>query len=228
MNVSVTSLKGLTVLLRRGHLRPIGTPTLIAAAVLLICALLLLGANVSALSDSFAWVQRTDNALMALSDIELRVIGNELTLRGYALTDDPRFLLFHKNETKVMWAATYKLGEAIGDDPEQVARYRRLREVLNQRSNLLSRLFGLGPAHARDVAAAIVDAGYRNVLFIARQQIADFRAEELKLLAERQAATTLQAKRTYAIAVAIVFLAFLFGALGFAFEMFGRSRNAPQ
>jgi CHASE3 domain sensor protein len=233
MNASVTSLKGLAVLLRRGHLHSIGTPTLIAAAVLLICALLLLGANVSALSDSFAWVQRTDNALMALSDIELRVIGNELTIRGYALTDDPRFLLFHGNETKFMWAATDKLGDAIGYDPVQVARYRRLRAVLDQRSNQLSRLFSLGPGHAREVAAAIVDDRYRNVLFAARGQVDDFRAEELKLLAERQAAATLQAKRTYGIAIAIFVLAFAFGGLGIAFEMFGRARAvsvrpAPQ
>ncbi len=49
-----------------------------------------------------------------------------------------------------------------------------------------------------------------------RALLADMRAEELKLLAQRQAAATHQASRTYWLAVGIVVLAFVFGGLGLA------------
>jgi len=58
-------------------LRQIGTPTLIGSVVLLISALLLLGANVSALRNSFAWVQRTDDVLVQLAAVETRLVAND-------------------------------------------------------------------------------------------------------------------------------------------------------
>jgi CHASE3 domain sensor protein len=205
-------------------LRQIGTPTLIGSVVLLISALLLLGANVSALRNSFAWVQRTDDVLVQLSEVELRLVGNELTVRGYALTDDPIFLSYQKSEQKQMATAMGKLTTLIAEEPSQKNRFAALRSLVDKRMTHFAYLTSLGPGHAQEVAVAIRDPGKRAVMRAARVQVATMRDEELKLLADRQAAVAAQSTRAYELAIGIVVLAFLFGGLGLAFAQIGRGR----
>ena len=209
----------------RGYLRQIGTPTLIGSVVLLICALLLLGANVSALRDSFVWVQRTDDVLVQLSEVETRLVGNELTVRGFALTDDPVFLTYQKSEQDQMAAAMGKLTTLIAEEPSQASRFTVLRGLVDKRLTHFTYLTSLGPGHAQEVAVAIRDPDKRAVMRAARAQVITMRAEELKLLANRQAAVAEQSTRAYELAIGIVILAFVFGALGFAFAQIGRGRD---
>jgi two-component system sensor kinase FixL len=205
-------------------LRQIGTPTLIGSVVLLISALLLLGANVSALRNSFAWVQRTDDVLVQLSEVELRLVGNELTVRGYALTDDPVFLTYQKSEQEQMESAMRKLTTLIAEEPSQKSRFATLRSLVDKRMAHFAHLTSLGPGHAQEVAVAIRDPQKRTVMRAARAQVATMRNEELKLLANRQAAVAEQSTRAYQLAIGIVLLAFVFGGLGLAFAQIGRGR----
>jgi CHASE3 domain sensor protein len=211
-------------LVRQGYLRQIGTPTLIGSVVLLISALLLLGANVSALRNSFAWVQRTDDVLVQLSEVELRLVGNELTVRGFALTDDPVFLTYQKSEQDQMAAAMGKLTALIAEEPSQSNRFAVLRGLVDKRMAHFAYLTSLGPGHAQEVAMAIRDPGKRAVMRAARAQVIAMRNEELKLLANRQAAVAQQSTRAYQLAIGIVILAFVFGGLGLAFAQIGQSR----
>ena len=214
----------LQILAHRGYLRQIGTPTLIGSIVLLISALLLLGANVSALRNSFAWVQRTDDVLVQLAAVETRLVANELTVRGYALTDDPIFLTYQKNEQGQMAMAIRKLAVLIADEPSQKNRFAALRSLVDKRMAHFARLTSLGPGHAQEVAVAIRDPQKRTVMRAARGQAITMRNEELKLLANRQAAVAEQSTRAYELAIGIVLLAFVFGGLGLAFAQIGRDR----
>ena len=204
-------------------MRQIGTPTLIGSVVLLISALLLLGANVSALRNSFAWVQRTDDVLVQLAAVETRLVGNELTVRGYALTDDPVFLTYQKNEQEQMATAMGKLSTLIAEEPSQKNRFTALRALVGKRMAHFADLTRLGPGHAQDVAVAIRDPNKRAVMRAARTQVIAMRNEELKLLANRQAAVAEQSTRAYELAIGIVVLAFVFAVLGFAFAQIGRN-----
>jgi CHASE3 domain sensor protein len=211
-------------LVRQGYLRQIGTPTLIGSVVLLICALLLLGANVSALRNSFTWVQRTDDVLVQLSEVETRLVANELTVRGFALTDDPVFLTYQKSEQDQMAAAMVKLTTLIAEEPSQASRFAVLRGLVDKRLTHFAYLTSLGPSHAQDVAVAIRDPQKRAVMRAARAHVITMRNEELKLLANRQAAVAQQSTRAYQLAIGIVLLAFVFGGLGLAFAQIGRGR----
>lgn len=211
-------------MVRQGYLRQIGTPTLIGSVVLLICALLLLGANVSALRNSFTWVQRTDDVLVQLSEVETRLVANELTVRGFALTDDPVFLTYQKSEQDQMAAAMVKLTTLIAEEPSQASRFAVLRGLVDKRLTHFAYLTSLGPSHAQDVAVAIRDPQKRAVMRAARAQVITMRNEELKLLANRQAAVAQQSTRAYQLAIGIVLLAFVFGGLGLAFAQIGRGR----
>jgi len=204
------------LLFQGGHLQLLGTPMLTGSVVLLICGVLLLGVNVSVLRQSFAWVQRSDDILLTVSDIKTNVAGNELTVRGYALTDDPIFLSYQKNELRALAENMGKLSRLMADDPAQQSRFVQLKAVVGRRTALFTHLTALGPGHAADVAFAMVFEQTRTVMRAGRGALDALRGAELKILAERQQASERQASRTYAITVAIVILAFGLGVIGIA------------
>jgi CHASE3 domain sensor protein len=206
-----------TVLIRQGHLRQIGAPTLIGAVVLLISALLLLGANVAALRNSFAWVQRTDDTLLRISDVEIHVVNDDLAMRGYTLTGDPSFVTYQKMEQQKVDDAMKRLATLLSGEASQTIRFAELRRLTGQRLALFVHLMNLGPGHEQEVGAAVLDPENRTVMRAARAEMATLRDEELKLLANRQAAVAEQSTRAYELAIGIVVLAFVFGALGLAF-----------
>lgn len=220
MNQTVAA--GLTVLFQRGHLREMAPPTLVGAVALLISAVILLGANVSVMRRNFDWVQQADDVLLQISAVESGVIGDELSVRGYALTDDPQFLAYQRANRRSAANSMKKLGALVASDGSQAARYRQLQRIIARHADIFGTLTSLGPGHALAVASAIVDKGNRAVMDEMRAQIASFRADELLLLKERQAAAAEQASRSYATAMVIVVAAFLLGALGVVMSQFGR------
>ena len=222
------SQRGLKQALHHGHLHSFAIQIIAVAVVLLLSALMLLSVNVTALQKSFNWVQQSDQVLLSLSEVELRLQGNELAVRGFALTDDPVFVTYQDNEVRMLWQAMDKLASEVRDEPDNRARYLRLREIVKKRLYTLAYLVGIGPRNTKEVADAIRTAAYRAVMRETRAQIAAFRADELKVLNARQAMAAGQAEHTYEFAIAIVVLAFVFAALGIAFAMFGRARAAPR
>jgi len=225
MQAPSATLHGMRTLFERGHLREIGTPALFAAVVLLLSAMSLLGVNVSMMHHNFDWVQQADDVLQQISAVESGVIGDELSVRGYALTDDPRFLLYQQSNRHNAVDSMNKLRALVADDASQAARFAQLREIVNKHASIFGALTRSGPGHAQEVASAILDRGNRAVMDDMRTQLSSFRTYELRLLSERQAAAAKQVSRTYGIAVGIVVLAFLLGALGLAFMQFGRGKS---
>jgi len=85
---------------------------------------------------------------------------------------------------------------------------------------------GIGSHNTQEVADAIRAPAYLTVIGAEHAQLDEFRANELKVLNQRQAAAAGQAKQTYEFAISIVVVSFVFAALGIAFAMFGRARAA--
>jgi CHASE3 domain sensor protein len=217
---------GLIDLLRRGHLRHVGIQMLAAAGALLAAGMLLLGVNVSTMRHNFAWVQQADDVLLQVSDLQTGIYGVELSVRGYALTDNPSFLVYLQNNQRNVMDSTNKLGVLVVKDPSQAVQYAQLRKTIAKHLNIFVGLSRLGPGHAHDVASAILDNENRNVMNAARAQLAHFRDDSLKSLADRQAEAAAQASKTYGIAMAIVVIAFLLGALGIVLSQYARGANA--
>ncbi len=110
---------GLLNLLRRGQLRHAGSQMLAVAGALLAAGMLLLGVNVSTMRHNFAWVQQADDVLLQISDLQTGIYGVELSVRGYALTDDPRFLVYVQNNARNVTDSTNKLGVLVANDPRR-------------------------------------------------------------------------------------------------------------
>ena len=225
MTLQASTVYSLSDLARRGHLYEVGTSALVVAIMMLLSALILLGVNVSMMHHNFDWVQLADDVLQQISAVESGVIGDELSVRGYALTDDPRFLLYQQSNRHNAVDSMNKLRALVADDASQAARFAQLREIVNKHASIFGALTRSGPGHAQEVASAILDRGNRAVMDDMRTQLSSFRTYELRLLSERQAAAAKQVSRTYGIAVGIVVLAFLLGALGLAFMQFGRGKS---
>jgi two-component system, LuxR family, sensor kinase FixL len=218
----VTAPARMIVLLDRGHLRQLGTPIIVASVVMLVSAVLLLSVNVSALRQSFDWVQRSDDVLLEVSEIENAMIGHELTIRGYALTNDPVFLSYEKNEVGRIEKGMSRLGTLVSADSGQVVQFDALRRSLDRHTAMFRQLTALGPGHGAEVARAIRDPSQRALMATVRDGLAAFRNVEVSILKKRQAAVARQASRTFALAVGIVVAAFLLGALGVVVAQYGR------
>jgi len=219
-----SATENLKTLFRRGHLRQTGVSCLFGAVVLLLSGMMLLGANVSKLRDSYTRVQRSNAVLLQLAEVDAKLVGVEMTVRGFALTDDPAFLKYQKYEREHTTAAMDKLATLIGTDASRASSFRLLKSLVAKRLALYAYLSRLGPGHAHDVAIAIRDPAKRNNMLNARTLMAHLRDDEMKLLAERQDAAAGQAAYSYKLAFGIVVLAFILSALGFAFMFYGRGR----
>jgi len=226
MQATSATFQGVRSLFERGHLREMGTPTLFVAVVLLLSGMALLGANVSELRESYAWVERSNNTLLQLAAVDSKLVGVEMTVRGYALTDDPVFLAYQQHERTFTTMALDKLSALLADQPAEAGRLAKLHTLVAKRLALFAQLSALGPGHAKDVAAAITDPQKRGDMLEARLTLEALRDDELKLLAARQDASARQAAHTYKLAFVFVVLAFLFSALGLVFTLYGRRHAA--
>ncbi len=229
MTTAVATIHNVKLLFRRGDLRQIGSSALFGAVVLLLCGMVLLGSNITRLRDSYAWVQRSNAILLQLAEVDSKLVGVEMTVRGYALTDDPMFLKWQKDERKRTLTALSKLAVLLGNDPMHTDHVKWLRTLVGRRLALYAHLSALGPGHAKEVAAAIRDPVERSDMLNARLVLEHVRAQELTVLNERQATAAEQSVQSYKLAFGIVVLAFVLSALGFTLMFYAAPKGqVPQ
>jgi CHASE3 domain sensor protein len=212
----------LVYFLERAGLRELGLPMLIAAVVLFVAAMAMLGANVSALRESYSRVQRSNSVLLELAEINTLVMGIDMSVRGYALTDNPDFLVYEADNRRRLGYAIDNLASFASADPEQSARIARLRTLVAQHEAVFAQLSSLGPGHAKEVATAIADPAKRKIRYAVQNALTDIHNDEVKLLATRQQMVERQVSHTFNLAVGIIAFAFMAGTVGFALTLHGR------
>jgi CHASE3 domain sensor protein len=200
-------------ILNRGGLRPVGTQIMAAAAALLVAALLLLGVNLSHLRDSYLTNERTDEVLLKISELDSRLQGAELSVRGYALTGNVIFVTYQKNEQRHVYVAFDHLDRLLADEPSQLKRLTAVRQLVQARIAWFSYLSS-SPERAKNVAAAITDPKYRALMRRTRDALSGLSQAERRLLEAKQQDMTRQARRTFLIAACIVVWSFVLSALG--------------
>jgi CHASE3 domain sensor protein len=199
---------------KRSILRELGMPALFGAGVLLISATLLLGVNIAAMRANLAWIGNTQQILLNVAEAESGVVGDQLTVRGYALTGDPRFLRYQQNERARLARAMERLTGLTAADPAGAARIAEIRRLVKRHTDYYDSITGLGPEHADIVAVAINDDKKRAIMFQTRGALAAYRAGEVRALGEKQGSLTRQLSQSFYLAVGIIAVAFLLGGLG--------------
>jgi CHASE3 domain sensor protein len=209
---------------KRSHLRELGLPTLFGAVVLLVSATLLLGANIAALRGNLRWMEHSQAVLTHLDILEAAVLSEELTVRGYALTGDARFLGYQKNERGRCIRALTELKRLGADDTLRAKEFGAVNQNARTHLDLFGKLVIQGPDRAAVVARAIVDPVVRDNMYRTRKSMEALRAAALHDLGERQLDLTDQLGRAFLMAVGIIIAAFLLGGVG----VWAAQLKAPQ
>lgn len=217
-----TALEKFRILIAAGRLRPAGTQIMIVSAMLLAASILLLWGSYSHLTHSLETDRRTNEAILLIDQVELKLVGVEQTVRGYALTGDRAFLGWGGNERRDLSRAMSGLAAAMDQEPDQKARFRDMRRLVNQRLDLYAYL--VRPEHAKDVGRAMLDPRKRLVMSKARRLLADLRRTQTHLLQIRQADTARNARMTLYLATGIVLLAFVSVVFGIVLIQGGNVR----
>lgn len=199
---------------RSGFFRELGLPILFGALVLFFSATMLLSVNISAMRRNAEWIQSTQQILLAIGDAEAGVVGEQLTVRSYALTGDERFLRFQDAERSRLRTAMDKLATLAAAEQGGSARVAQIRKLVDRHTALWAGLRGMGPDRASVVAQAIIDTGNRAVMLGTRKALADYRAAEVQALGERQESLTQQLSQSFALALGIIVAAFVLGGVG--------------
>jgi len=212
----------LAEIIARGHLREIGVPTVLAAIVVFVSAMATLGSNVSALRQSFGWVQRSNSILLEMAEINTLVMGIDMTVRGYALTDNPDFLVYEADNRDRLGIAIDDIAKLASDDPGLSANIVKLRLLVARQEEIYTQLSSLGPGHAKEVATAIADPATRDRRYAVQRALTVMHDREIMRLSERQKLADRQVSHAIYLALGLIAFASVAGAVGLALTFFGR------
>jgi len=199
---------------KQRYLRELGLPILFGAVVLLGSATLLLLANISALRGNLASVEHAQNMVVQIAAVQAGIIGDEMTVRGYALTGDPLFLGYQANERAKTVQAEKELLKLAEDEPENAAEFARLKRLIDQHMRNYATLTRHGSQTAAVVAKAIVDPAIRANMAESRLMLAGIRNRQLQSLYNRQRQMTDQITQAFLLASGIIVAAFVLGCIG--------------
>ena len=224
MTFNATSIQsGALHAYKRGVLRELGLPALFGAAVLFFSAAMLLGVNISAMRGNLAWIEHTQKILLEISVAEAGVVGDELTVRSYALTGDPRFLRYQITERSKLAKSVARLESLSAAEPGGAERMRKIHGYVLEHMALYASITGMGPDKASIVSKVINDNSKRKIMFTLRGALASYRADEVRILGERQHSLTQQLSRAFLLAMGIIVAAFVLGGVGLFVSRMGRS-----
>ncbi len=199
------------VVARRRYLRDLGLPIIFGAAVLFVSATLLLGVNISALQNNLTLLQHCQDVLRNVTVLETAIMGDEMTVRGYALTGDKRFLRYQDSEHDKAVQAMRELDRLTASESEHAKLTGQIHNDVVRHLAIFKELKGSGAAL---VAKAAIDPNIRATTARARHGLDVLRSQEQDKLAERQREMTAQISRAYFLSIGIILAAVLLGGFG--------------
>jgi len=211
--VTISAVDG-SVAAKHSHLREMGVPILFGAVVLLVSATLLLGGNISALYGSLRLLDHSQKVLTRISELETGILGQELTVRGYALTGDASFLRMQREGGRRRELARAELTRLMAAEPQRAAEFGRIMNDVARHVKTFDAFQGIGPDRAQLIARAIVDPNIRTNMRRTRDGLATLRSEEMRDIADHQGEMAGQIARAFFLAVGIILVAFLLGGIG--------------
>ena len=209
-------------------LREFGISALFAAVVLFVAAMVMLTKNVSQLQQSIAVAEQTHLIQKRIDDVNNLTNNVEMTVRGYALTGDARFLTRHQKTHNALLAAVNDLDGLTLREPALRAAFLGLREGVTKHESLYGTLIGKGPSEQVIVAEAISNPDKRRFREMITQQLSALERTEADLSASRNDAAEREIRQTNTTALAVAAFAFLCGIAGFSLALFGKRRDPAR
>lgn len=211
-------------LIAHGFLGELGIPALVASLVLFVCAMTLLGANVSELRAAYARVQQTNDALVQIANVNNDMLRVEMVVRGYALSGDPVYLTWLKISRANMQTRLAALDKLVQGDDELTGDVVRLRSLLGEHGRYFEDLAQLVTTDRPRVIAEIVDYGKKVKRKPIEDQLVAMRGDLMGILADKHHDAEVRVVGAYRYAIGISSIALLLGAFGFAVVIQNRRR----
>jgi CHASE3 domain sensor protein len=216
---------GATKLSRQFVLRELGIAGLLTAVVLFASGMVLLGANLSQLRETYARVQNANATLLELSAVHTEVLQIELTIRGYLLSGDPTFLGWGDKNREQLEQSMNHLGQLYAGDPQHAGDIGKLRAVL---AEYRAKFADIAQTPRDQATARVVTLARANVRAPLVRTLAAMQAVEKKHLAEQVQMADEKVRGANFLGFGIIGLAVLVGALGLGFTVACRRGPKPN
>ena len=200
--------------------------TLAIALGLFVVAAIALAVNLTLQSNSFGWVEHTNEVLRSIFAIERSILEAESGERGYLLTGEGSYLDSYNRSQAEVPKLFEALRQLISDNPNQVRRLDELHPIIEARLAEFKQVVELGPAHSNDALEILRTARSRQLTTLIEEKLGQFRQTELGLLGGRQQRANRDAVVATLIAAVMAVLAMLSAAVG-AF-LLRNQRSASQ
>lgn len=170
----------------QGHFRSAGNQILIVAVVLLICGMVMMGANVSSLQKHIQQVNRANAFMLHLSEVEKDSIGVEYSLRGLALTGQPQFRGYFVNRRENLRAHMRELDSLAATCVRRGPGVKKLDTLVEARIQVLQPYAFEPQIEPAAYAQLIVDPSVRQQRYEIEDLIHVLRQASLAILDEQQ------------------------------------------
>ncbi|MGI4879678.1 MAG: diguanylate cyclase [Janthinobacterium lividum] len=186
----------------------------LAGGTALLFGLVLLQSSLRS-QDAFDWVGHTQEVIIMLDQVELRLSEAESGLRGYLMSRDASYLAGFEAETADVRALTGKLPLLVSDNPVQETRAIQLASVAAEKIDLMARAVQRTRANplSSPPDAATRQRG-RDMMIAVVQQVAAMQHEERRLLTIRRRKVQTEVEQARALLFyGFPFLMLLIGSL---------------
>ncbi|WP_338184963.1 methyl-accepting chemotaxis protein [Thalassospira tepidiphila] len=169
------------------------------------------------LTESNRWVNHTYEVLSVSDSIVASAVNMETGMRGYLLAGKEEFLDPYKQGQANTYKSIAELQQTVSDNPPQVARLEEAANVLKDwQANITEPYIKMrgevGNGQTMNDIANIVGEARGKLYFDKfRQIMADFRAEEAKLIGVRKAENAERVSTTNTIIIATIAIALAVG-----------------
>ncbi|WP_157269185.1 CHASE3 domain-containing protein [Azohydromonas aeria] len=179
--------------LRLGRWR-LGWATVGAVALTVVVALVALG-SILKLREDAQRVAHTEEVIAALGQALVLTVDAETAQRGFLLTGNADYLQPYRHATRTILLELDRLRRLVADNPLQSGRGATLATLTQQRIEQVDRVIELQMAQGFEAARTAVAGGEgKQLQDRIRELVAQMRAEEERLLGEREARSDASAR----------------------------------
>ena len=167
--------------------------------------------RITALVGAQSWVAHTVQVRHRLTAIELLVTDAETGQRGYLFTGEPTYLSPYTDSIASLASSINDLGKITADNPQQQANVAQLRSLVQLKLGELAQTIALYQAgKANDAKAIVLSDRGAQLMHAVREQIDQMQQAEAELEARRET----DYRRSFAAAVAAIYVATVVAILG--------------
>jgi CHASE3 domain sensor protein len=199
----------------------------IGTIALMVAALILMSFTLTGFENSRMQNEAAEDTLLEITTVDARLLDSDGVLAGYVISKDPWFARRIETNRSDFRAAMAKLRHSVGNDPELYQMYQGIAERLAARQEAFEYLVQHQDEVA-NVARSRLAQSERSLTDELRGRLWDLLHAERAKRSEQHSQMIWEAKKSFWIAVGIVVLSMIAGAISLALTRIATKVAAEQ